>query len=372
MAQFKIPDEGVLASEDKALRAMVPGPYRWCVKEDLFSLATHYGQARSFPSLEHMGIAARCRMVHFENSSSGGLRIQEKDGTVTQAMALSPLCLGRQQLWFYWFRYGILQDMFCSHAQVQVAGLSIEDLKEKAAGPRDDDDPPHARRKLMKKHFQKTIRKELDKKFEVNPVSRMRFKLDRWNLPGFPGITAVRYLRALDSLKKLLPPRVAAASLRTAWNGWCTSRRFQGSGPCVFGCGSFSQEDSLEHYSGCRACVTFLRGRLNYQGPIDRGHLLVLGVNISFPEREDLMRLALWCYVLYRTFNKLRCADYRSHRCSDLGGMMEQYLREAIAGDDGAILFAKNCWNPRYRHQATETGTEGMDVDARSGLLVQA
>ena len=28
LAQFKIPDEGVLASEDKALRAMVPGPFR--------------------------------------------------------------------------------------------------------------------------------------------------------------------------------------------------------------------------------------------------------------------------------------------------------------------------------------------------------
>ena len=152
----------------------------------------------------------------------------------------------------------------------------------------------------MRKNFQKTVRKALDSKLQVNPVSRMRWKLDRWSLRGFPRITAERYLRALELVKALLPPRVGAASLRIAWNGWCTRRRYQERGPCLFGCGSFLQEDSIEHYACCLTCTSFLRQRLHFQGPLDKGHLIVLGTNVRIPSEEDVMRLGLWVYVLYK------------------------------------------------------------------------
>ena len=183
----------------------------------------------------------------------------------------------------------------------------------------------------------------------------MRLKLDRWNLAGLPGRTAERFIRALELVRDLLPPRIGAACLRTAWNGWCTQKRYQGIGACMFGCGSFWQEDSLEHYSGCRVCVEFLRRHLHFQGPIDRGHLIALGVHgSSFPRQEDLMRLALWAYVLYRCHNHLRYAGSRHHGSSDLGGSMEQYLREAISGHDGAISFVRNCWDTNFTYQAPQ------------------
>ena len=235
---------------------MVPGPYQWCSKEDLFTLKRNYGQVRSFPSLMHLSISSRLRLATFENLVRGGLKLRTKARTLKETMAFSAQCLGRTQLWFSWFSAGILQDLLSCYEQISQAGLSVETLKEKAAGPQDDEDSlPHARGKRMKRDFQKTVRRELDLRFEVNPVSRMRFKLERWNLPGFPGRTAERFVRALSQLKEHLPPRVCAAILRTAWNGWCTKRRFQSLGACVFGCGAFLQADSVEHYSGCRVCV---------------------------------------------------------------------------------------------------------------------
>ena len=43
LAQFKVLDDEVFQAEASALAHMVPGPYRWMLKEDFFSLATHYG-----------------------------------------------------------------------------------------------------------------------------------------------------------------------------------------------------------------------------------------------------------------------------------------------------------------------------------------
>jgi len=344
LAQFKIPDEKVFRAEERALCAMVPGPYRWCLKSDLFALKEHYGQAKSFPCLEHMSIAARCRMLNFESLSIGGLKVKDKVDMVSRAMVNSTQSLIRQSGWATWFANGMLRDILSSVEQVEAAGLSVPALMEKAAGPKDEESPPQARAKVMRTNFQKTVRKELDLKFKLSKVTRMRFKLDRWGLAGLPGQTAERFLRLLVDLKEWLPPRVRAATLRTAFNGWCTKRRFQGSGPCLFQCGSFVQEDSLEHYAGCSVCVKFLRKRLHFQGCLDRGHLIVLGAHRGV-SRADSLRLALWGYVLYRTFNHIRHREGHAIGNYELEGILEQYLRDATNGHEDACQFVSHCWN---------------------------
>ena len=52
---------------------------------------------------------------------------------------------------------------------------------------------------------------------------------------------------------KLIPPRVSAARIRTAFNGWVTARRFQGRVSCCLDCGG---DDSIEHDA---LCATFHR-----------------------------------------------------------------------------------------------------------------
>ena len=252
-------------------------------------------------------------------------------------------------------------------SHIQSLGLSIQELKNKAAGPPDEDDPPLFRAKKMRRCFQKTVSKELTSQVKVHPASRMRHKLDRWNLTGFPGPTAARYLRSLQVLKRLLPPRVAAASLRTAWNGWCTHRRFQQHGACRFACTSFVQEDSIEHFSCCQVCTRFLKKRLHYRGHIDKGHLVVLGANQPSRSEEDIVRLGLWAYVIYKAFNHLRNST-RQLGPEETEGLFEQSLRDAVQGHEGATHFVENCWRQGYRHsdQVQAQGVEDADQDEMS------
>ncbi len=109
-----------------------------------------------------------------------------------------------------------------------------------------------ARCNPKRKKVQKIVRKAPTEKEAHQAESRIRHKLSRWRLPGMPRANAVRMQRNLQRLGGLVPPRVCAAVFGTAWNRWCTRRRFQqrasSSNICKFGC-SLRFEDSLEHYS---------------------------------------------------------------------------------------------------------------------------
>ena len=66
---------------------------------------------------------------------------------------------------------------------------------------------------------------------------RARARLARWPVPVELGLCPIRLQRNLEAICDLVPPRVLTAVWRTAWNGWCTTRRFQqGPAPCVLSC----------------------------------------------------------------------------------------------------------------------------------------
>ena len=210
---------------------------------------------------------------------------------------------------------------------------------------------------------EKTIRKELVKKLAVNSVTRMRFKLERWHLSGLPGLTATRFLRALGDIKNKLPPKVGAAVLRASWNGWCTSRRFQKHGQCMFGCNSFIQEDSLEHYSGCSVCLRFLRDKLHYKEDVNRGHLITLGANSGQQRDEDYCRLALWSFVLYKSFNKLRTRTGNRLNVDEVQGLMNVYLQDGVSGHREACRFLDNCWDQKFRFRTGDEDEDEINLD---------
>ena len=96
-------------------------------------------------------------------------------------------------------------------------------------------------------------------------------------------------------------------------------------------------------------CVSLLRNKRYFRGPINRGHLIVLGCNTACYREEDTCRLALWCYTLYKTYNYLR-----HHRREGGGGegvleLMNGFLREGV-GDSrvgrGLVEFG---WDSNYR-----------------------
>ena len=78
---------------------------------------------------------------------------------------------------------------------------------------------------------------------------RLRRRLARFHMDLIERVRVERALEVLPALASSIPARVRAAVIRSWWNGWATSRRFQNrAGLCIFGC---QHEDSLEHYAHC-------------------------------------------------------------------------------------------------------------------------
>lgn len=217
LAQFKKPDDAVLQAERKALSLMVPGPYLWCKQDDYYHLGSLYGQACSFPRLDHFCLAARARLHQFENQRYGGLHIERKFTSIQSAICeihdTRRLCR-----WSFWFKDGLTEDIHDSCRELAVRGLHLPTLIDLAGGQQSEDLSPTERARKIKKNFQKTVRKELQRASIIDPVARMRHKLDRWALPGIPAHTASRCSQALQDLRSWVPPRICSAVLRTMWN----------------------------------------------------------------------------------------------------------------------------------------------------------
>ena len=90
---------------------------------------------------------------------------------------------------------------------------------------------------------------------------RLRHKMERWPKPIFARVATDRVVRLLPRVSRMAPPRLAAAFLRTLFNGWPTCRRFQQHGECRFGCPG--AEDSIEHYAACGFVRSFGKSFLN-------------------------------------------------------------------------------------------------------------
>ena len=154
--------------------------------------------------------------------------------------------------------------MLDAHDQVRQRGVHVREILNALAGgvPRPWTDATAAR---VRRRFQGAVRDALHTQVFQRPHHRVREKFDRWQLDGLPRVVADRFLDRLVRLKRLFPPRVIAAVFSTAWNRWCTERRFQRrNGPhnrCVLGCGG-DAEDSIEHYSRCFAIRRFHQGFL--------------------------------------------------------------------------------------------------------------
>ena len=203
-----------------------------------------------------------------------------------------------------------------------VLGITIDSVEEAlgAEAPR-----PYTRAQThrIQRGVQRTARRELSRVLRADPESRLRQKLERWRLPLFPRIRALRAARLVPRLRRLVLPKVLSAVLRTWYNGWCTRQRFQGRCRCMFGCGFGA--DSVDHYISC--------SRLHRQGlrqlrlptpPVfeDRGvHFMLLAATSQLPD-DVLVRRALLLTAAYR----LHCAHRRRAPFAD-----DQVLRQALA-----------------------------------------
>ena len=173
-----------------------------------------------------------------------------------------------------------------------------------------------------------------------DPYWRMRNKLERWGLPGFPGPTTTRICRTWKKLQNLVTPRVRAAVWKTMFNGWTTARRFQQRGRCHFCCSDDPEEDSIEHYAACRTTRSFARSFLGLGAEgaeavvtrhNGRGDVITLGLNAGEVSDTLLTKRAVLVYSVYRATNHLRHEHKYASQQMALD-LLQQYAKEAVRG----------------------------------------
>ena len=139
-----------------------------------------------------------------------------------------------------------------------------------------------------------------------NAVNRIRHKIERWKMPDPISLLARRALDRLQRAFTLAAPRVAVVLFGSYWNRWCTARRFQEEGTCVFGCLGLGK-DSIEHYAICPIQTNFATNFLHIP-PRHTSTLMsffALDPNISDTLLTILM---LNLYTCYTARNKLKHA----------------------------------------------------------------
>ena len=153
-------------------------------------------------------------------------------------------------------------------------------------------------------------------------------RLRHWPLSLLPGLRLHPSMRNLQTIGRCCQPRVWAAVFRLLCNGWGTSTRFGGTGPCKLGCGC--KEDSIRHLAYCPIVCGLLHKYLGRPRP-QRGFELdaLLGLDGHQQEEHSVIGWAQSIYALYRLHNGRRHGLFDP---ADVDGAFNEFLREARRG----------------------------------------
>ena len=243
------------AEEERACAALFRGPANWVTVEALMDVTSlHFPW--DFPDLPSAAMAARARVARFENSAHGGLKVRERAKTLRR-ISLLPGNRARAAE-----RGELIQDCVIFHLEAATEALSRAEATQRASPSLLDPACPDA---LKKEGWQARATRVFKNAARHSAAAHVRSKLDRWRLPTLPGHRPRAWMHSLYLSAPLLPPRVQACQLRTAWNGWCTARRFQGVAGCILGCKR--GEDSIEHYAFCSCFHTLCKKHLGLSRP---------------------------------------------------------------------------------------------------------
>ena len=252
----------------------------------------------------------------------GGLEIQARASQIRALLPHERCSLAHLQWWLGWAQRSFLLKLSAAHS----------DLSQKLQGGQ------HIMRDLQ---AQEGWQGRVAKLFRSVPIGgsalHLRRRLDRWPLLTLPGRRVGKVRRVLNVLSRLTTPRVQAAYLRMVCNGWCTKRRFQHGGFCLFGCGA--GEDSLEHMATCWKVGEWFSTHLQLHVARGRGALdelfcmttdsdpMLAGGYSTQHFESYVVRRALGCYALFRIHNGMR---YGNFQMQELSGAFGRLIREGM------------------------------------------
>ena len=210
----------------------------------------------NLPDIPSMAMAARARVARFENSAQGGLRVRRRTRALQRLVQL-PANQARAAKF-----NDFVQDCFLFQLQAATGALTTAEKASRSTPSLLDSASPAS---LQKEGWQAKATRILRAAARHSAAAHVRRRLDRWQLPTLPGHRPVAWSHTLSLSAPLLPPRVQACQIRTAWNGWCTARRYQQNRGCLFNCSR--GEDSIEHYAFCSEFHSLCRRHLGLTKP---------------------------------------------------------------------------------------------------------
>ena len=281
-----------------------PGPGNWVTPSELFHLQDRLGFHRAFKSISITSLAARNRVAHVE-------RVQPHVGVQSLLLALAS-AENRVADWGEWYSQSFQHTLSDAVDQMEAAGssaplLSASILATCRVAPSDPSG-------FVRKRFQAAAYKLFLDKEGRSAQQMVRKNYGRWKdklrvCPGSHHLpdrhAADHFCSNLFRLHSLAPPRVCASVFNTFWNRWCTARRFQQEGRCIFGCGSVGAQDSVEHYAYCSSLRGFALNTLH----VEASHVGVLDCFLLTRgglSDDQLGRLALLVHCAYTLHNHNR------------------------------------------------------------------
>ena len=311
--------DNLLDDFEKALRKMMPGPGSWVSRGDLCNLKA-YGFPIEFPDPRWTAMAAKLRVVH---QIASDCEQKHKD------IQILPLEMGRRPFpsWHRRCYFSVLAEAL---SLCRDRGIT---LKRIAATEASCD---------RARSFQNIAEEAISSKFR-DPYfreSRIRAHGVFWKFSVLPGHLETRVLSRFRILAERAPLKVWFVYFRTMWNGWVTYDRMKQllpPRPCLLGCGY--DEDRVDHYCCCNVYWSFLR-RPRPQGlgiQSERGKDTALLLNKSLSD-EDVLRLAIGLYAVYRTVNAVRFSE--PHEApSDFHRLLRMFAKQAVNASNGRQLL---------------------------------
>ena len=218
----------------------------------------------------------------------------------------------RRVAWYDWLYHSPFHNLEQANTHLTTLGLDTPTVSARIGRELDPNNKDTIR--IVRKNLQRHIYKgqmEMEAHLKIHAVRRRTIRWTnlinsrRPNGPILPPLAAENFLNNLAVIHKMAKPRVAAAVWETLWNGWCTSRRFQKQGRCVFGCASLHACDSLEHYFFCPILVHFATQWLGINDSEMHcpSYFLMLD---KFENEDKLLAMAHLVYSAYSAYHNLR------------------------------------------------------------------
>ena len=239
----------VLEAERIALRRFAPGPGNWVTPNDLFNLKASFGFPFAFQSAAMMALAAKLRVYKYEC-----FKINDRASALQLDILVGPY---RRPSWQAWYRKSMVLQVQSDLETAKKWGVAIDNVDKHI-----NKQVPSADLRRRKHLSQRASYDVLLKVIGFDSEDQIMTKINRRKCPDPAGRVARRAENRLQSAFSLVSPRVAIVFFGTLWNRWCTARRFQEEGACIFGCPGEAQ-DSIEHYTRCPVQLHFARNVLH-------------------------------------------------------------------------------------------------------------